>query len=157
MNAYLRSVASSACTAKDFRTWHASVLALETLRQSLRGGDERFTLRAMLAEVASFLGNTPAVCRKSYVHPLVLALAQLATRDEDAVRAMLERIDARAASKRQRGLLLPERRMVALMADRGLRRQLEASGAIAVVEAQGLGNGVQARRGSQAQARGSTS
>jgi DNA topoisomerase-1 len=57
-------------TAKNFRTWHASVLAFKLLAEA----DEVLNLKALLDEVAQHLGNTPAVTRRSYVHPAVIAL-----------------------------------------------------------------------------------
>ncbi len=76
VNGYLRAISGADFTAKDFRTWHASVHALQTLCQL--PGDGPATAREvneMLRDVAARLGNTPAVCRKSYVHPQVLEAA----------------------------------------------------------------------------------
>ena len=73
VNDYLREAAGDAFSAKDFRTWHASVQALALLQA--RPADMRPTAQAaneLLAEVARRLGNTVAVCRKSYVHPRLL-------------------------------------------------------------------------------------
>jgi len=70
VNDYLREASQAEITAKDFRTWHASVLALALLRQQ---PDARPT--QILQQVAKQLRNTVAVCRKSYVHPRVLAAA----------------------------------------------------------------------------------
>lgn len=55
-------------TAKMFRTWHASVIAFGALVES----DGQVRMRAVMDLVASQLGNTPAVARKSYVHPTIL-------------------------------------------------------------------------------------
>lgn len=57
-------------TAKSFRTWHASVIAYAALVDS----DGQARMRDVLADVAARLGNTPAVARNSYVHPLLLAI-----------------------------------------------------------------------------------
>ena len=57
-------------TAKHFRTWHASALAFAILA----GSAEKIPLKHLLAQVSDRLGNTPAMARKSYVHPAVLAL-----------------------------------------------------------------------------------
>jgi DNA topoisomerase I len=73
VNDFLHAACGERFTAKDFRTWHGSVLALETLRL-LRATGERFTLKDLLGNVSALLGNTPAVCRKAYIHPDVLAL-----------------------------------------------------------------------------------
>lgn len=74
VNDFLDSLCLERFTAKDFRTWHGSVLALDTLRKFCGAAGEAFTLRQLLVEVAQSLGNTPAVCRKAYVHPTVLDL-----------------------------------------------------------------------------------
>lgn len=74
VNAYLKEVTGSDFTAKDFRTWHATVDALELLSQCAAGSktEARRLATAALREVASRLGNTVSVCRKAYVHPAVL-------------------------------------------------------------------------------------
>ncbi len=77
VNAYLEAACEGKFTAKYFRTWHGSVLALHLWRKL--GEAEQLQPTAaqanrLLAEVAKLLGNTLAVCRKSYVHPRVLAL-----------------------------------------------------------------------------------
>ncbi|HHY48924.1 MAG TPA: DNA topoisomerase IB, partial [Alphaproteobacteria bacterium] len=76
INAYLREVTGVPVTAKDFRTLHASALAGEALAQ-LEPGASAAARRRQVAEVirkvAAFLQNTPAICRKSYVAPLLLA------------------------------------------------------------------------------------
>ena len=76
VNAYLREIAGDAFTAKDFRTWAGTVLAAQELSaraafRSLREAKSH-VLRAV-ESVARRLGNTRAVCRKSYIHPAVLA------------------------------------------------------------------------------------
>jgi DNA topoisomerase I len=75
VNAYLREKAGEEFSAKDFRTWHGTVLAaVELAREgapSSRAGAER-AIRAAIKRVSERLGNTPAVCRGSYVDPRVL-------------------------------------------------------------------------------------
>lgn len=75
VNRYLSETSGGAMTAKDFRTWGASVAALACLRvvdpPSSKRAAQR-TINEALREVAALLGNTPAVCRKSYVHPAVI-------------------------------------------------------------------------------------
>jgi DNA topoisomerase IB len=65
VNDYIRAATGDDFTAKDFRTWAATVLAAGELQ---RNDDIPAAVRA----VATQLGNTPAVCRKSYINPLVL-------------------------------------------------------------------------------------
>lgn len=75
VNDYLAEAAGEHYTAKDFRTWHASVHALALMAESPEPPGPR-RAQAVLQQVAARLGNTVAVCRKAYVHPAVLALAQ---------------------------------------------------------------------------------
>lgn len=70
VNAYLCAAMGEHFTAKNFRTWHASVLALKLLGEA----EGMVTLKALMTEVSDHLGNTPAMARKSYVHPAVVAL-----------------------------------------------------------------------------------
>ena len=74
VNAYLRAVTEGEFTAKDMRTWEgtmACALALAEVRAPTPGARKRAVNEA-LGAVAAQLRNTPAVCRKSYVHPGVL-------------------------------------------------------------------------------------
>jgi DNA topoisomerase IB len=76
MNSYLRALFGRDVSAKDFRTWHATVLAAVGLAvsghtASSRTARKRAVSRA-IAEVADYLGNTPAVCRRSYVDPRLI-------------------------------------------------------------------------------------
>ncbi len=79
INDYLREVSGGEFTAKDFRTWHATVLAAVGLAVS-EGADTAAARRRAIArvcqEVASYLGNTPAVARASYIDPRVISLYQ---------------------------------------------------------------------------------
>jgi DNA topoisomerase IB len=78
INQYLRDNTGGEFTAKDFRTWHATVLAAVALAVSERAADsERGRKRAevrAVKEVAGYLGNTPAVARASYIDPRVIEL-----------------------------------------------------------------------------------
>lgn len=75
VNEYLREISGGDFTAKDFRTWTGTVLAAATLREfspfhSLAEG--RKNVARTIKRVAARLGNTPAICRKCYVHPAVI-------------------------------------------------------------------------------------
>lgn len=75
INAYLQEVSGLDLTAKDFRTWHATVLAAVGLAVSKRARSENEQKRAIARvarEVAEYLGNTPAVARASYIDPRVI-------------------------------------------------------------------------------------
>jgi DNA topoisomerase-1 len=76
VNGYLREVAGGRFTAKDFRTWHATVLAAIALSARTdvlpSPSARRKAMSSAIREVAEFLGNTPTICRQSYVDPRVL-------------------------------------------------------------------------------------
>ena len=75
INDYLREIAGAEFSAKDFRTWAGTVLAALALAQFGRFENPRQAKQNVVAaieRVAQRLGNTPAVCRKCYVHPVVL-------------------------------------------------------------------------------------
>ena len=75
INAYIKDVTGGDFSAKDFRTWNATVLAAVALAVSAGAisptARKRAVARAM-KEVAHYLGNTPAVCRSSYVDPRIV-------------------------------------------------------------------------------------
>jgi DNA topoisomerase IB len=78
INDYLREISGGEFTAKDFRTWHATVLCAVALAVSdvvpaSENARKRAVTRAV-KEVAHYLGNTPAVCRSSYIDPRVIDL-----------------------------------------------------------------------------------
>lgn len=75
VNDWLRDAAGTEITAKDFRTWVATVAtaaALGPLDPPKSEREERAVVKEVITEVAADLGNTPTVCRASYVHPRVL-------------------------------------------------------------------------------------
>ncbi|MDB5854615.1 MAG: topoisomerase [Herminiimonas sp.] len=94
VNEYLRTITGEDYTAKDFRTWSGTVLAAMALREF-----ERFDSAAQakknvvnaIEAVARQLGNTPSICRKCYVHPVVV--------DAYLDGTMVEAIKARARKK----------------------------------------------------------
>ena len=79
VNEYLRSIAGKNVSAKDFRTWWGSVVALAELSDMDPDASKTARKKATVAAVkatAAELGNTPAVCRSSYIHPAILAAAE---------------------------------------------------------------------------------
>jgi len=75
VNTYLREITGQDFSAKDFRTWGGTVLAVWVLREMGIGDSEsgsKKNLVQAVKEVAHCLGNRPATCRKYYVHPAVL-------------------------------------------------------------------------------------
>lgn len=71
VNAYVREVMGVEVTAKDFRTWHGAVAALEHLAPE-SGDPSRKALKHAMRQVADHLGNTPAVARSAYVDPRIV-------------------------------------------------------------------------------------
>jgi DNA topoisomerase-1 len=74
VNAYLKEISGQDFTAKDFRTWAGTVLACAALKEmaaETRARASKNVLQAIDA-VAGLLGNTRAVCRKSYIHPTII-------------------------------------------------------------------------------------
>jgi len=75
INAFIKELAGPEFSAKDFRTWHATVLAAVGLGISTHAVTMTARKRAIsraVQEVAQYLGNTPAVCRASYIDPRVV-------------------------------------------------------------------------------------
>jgi DNA topoisomerase IB len=118
INAYLKEVTGDDFSAKDFRTWRATVLCAVALAVSgevaaTRTGRRRAITRA-IHEVSYYLGNTPAVCRSSYIDPrvfdayrggLVIDVVQASDSGDDTVvhqraveEAVLDLIDERERS-----------------------------------------------------------
>jgi DNA topoisomerase-1 len=73
VNAYLSEHAAPGTTAKTFRTWNATVMAAELLAEAAQADEPtKRVVTETVRAVASELGNTPTVCRTSYVHPFVI-------------------------------------------------------------------------------------
>ncbi len=111
VNDYLREISGRDITAKDFRTWSATNLALLALADKEQ---ERPTKKAQVEavkEVAKRLGNTPAICRKCYIHPAVLqgyldgslrrTLAAIGQEEQPAEMWRIERIAMRFLAAQQ--------------------------------------------------------
>jgi DNA topoisomerase-1 len=71
INDYIRSVSGADFTAKDFRTWAGTVRAVEFLHRQVEDEPGESTYLRACDQVAAALGNTRAVCRKYYIHPVV--------------------------------------------------------------------------------------
>lgn len=75
VNDYIRSLAGEDFTAKDFRTWCGTVIALTAIIENgLPDNDARKKVVAVLDKVSAQLGNTRTVCKKYYVHPSLLEM-----------------------------------------------------------------------------------
>jgi len=101
VNEYLKEITGRDVTAKDFRTWNGTVYVANMLR-AFEGTVGITHVSAAVREAAQRLGNTPAICRKSYVHPRVLDPQTWAER-------------AKAVKRSRRGLYADEAALLALL------------------------------------------
>jgi DNA topoisomerase-1 len=115
VNAYLHEISGSPITAKDFRTFAGTVLAAGALSAFPQAGSDteaKANVREAIDAVAKRLGNTPAICRKCYVHPEILAAylaGEMALRPLKAS-AGLEAAERSAIAFLERRLGQPRRR-----------------------------------------------
>jgi DNA topoisomerase-1 len=120
VNDYLRSIAGDDFSAKDFRTWAGTVLAVLALQEfeafDTKVQAKKNVVRA-IESVAKRLGNTPSVCRKCYIHPAVL--------DSYLEGTMLEALQSRTEVEmsRVRGLSTEESAVLALLQRRLAQEQ----------------------------------
>ncbi|MXP41102.1 DNA topoisomerase IB [Altererythrobacter soli] len=98
VNAYLCETMGEHFTAKNFRTWHASVIAFEMLART----QGQVPVKVLMETVSERLGNTPAIARKSYVHPAVVALVERQGKWREALRLPRK---TKWLSSEERGLL----------------------------------------------------
>lgn len=90
VNAYLQEISGEDFTAKQFRTWGASAMAMEEIQSQLAAG-EPLTLKSVVEPVAEALGNTPTVARSSYIHPDLIDAIKDRPKDPFAGRALPRR------------------------------------------------------------------
>jgi DNA topoisomerase I len=122
VNDYLRSIAQVAVTSKDFRTWGGTVCAAALLAKLGPPGSDRERTRHMrdaIKAAAERLGNTPAVCRRSYIHPKVFesygggTIAEIHTsglrKEERAVLSLLRRRAVRQKARSSPRSMQPAR------------------------------------------------
>ena len=92
VNMHLRELSGGDFTAKDFRTWSATVLAAVGLAVSTElprsDSARRRAVTRVVQEVAHYLGNTPAVCRASYIDPRVIDLYEGGVTVSDELRSL---------------------------------------------------------------------
>lgn len=122
VNAYLREAAGEDFTAKDFRTWAGTVLAAIALREFEKVTSQKQAKKNVVTAVeavAKTLGNTPAVCRKCYIHPAILDSYLTGT----TIATLVQRAD-RATTKPGHGLTREETTVLAL-----LKRRLQQAAA----------------------------
>lgn len=112
LNAYLKQACHKPVTAKEYRTWGGSILMLAALERAGRPGTgrERNTVvRTAVKQVARSLNNTPAVCRKYYIHPRIIQAYE-----QDVLTDVLAR-GARRARRNKRELSRHEEALLVLL------------------------------------------
>jgi DNA topoisomerase-1 len=117
VNAYIKSAAGGDFSAKDFRTWNATVLAAIALSAHDGTRPSRTARKRAIGDaiktVSSYLGNTPAVCRASYVDPRVIDSFQSGT----TIAALIERLPHGPDLADERTRTRIERAVLALLDD----------------------------------------
>jgi DNA topoisomerase-1 len=126
VNAYIKQAMGDDFTAKDFRTWGASVIAFEEMVKRAEGARGSIKLKSVMEPVAEALGNTPAISRKSYVHPALIEAAK----DAGAIGARKLPRAGKYLTAHERGLIefleaLPKEE-AKLEADAGAKAEAEA-------------------------------
>ncbi|MBS1955110.1 MAG: DNA topoisomerase IB [Cyanobacteria bacterium SZAS-4] len=111
VNSYLLEIAKESVTAKDFRTWRGSVVALNelaTMPEDLSKTAKKKAIVSAVKSAAAALGNTPAVCRSSYIHSAILASA-----DAGILPPLVRRLET--TNLRRAGLTKEEMKLVAFL------------------------------------------
>ena len=118
VNSYIASAtAIDGATAKTFRTWAGTLAAFETALAETK----ILTRKALEQAAADRLANTPVICRKSYIHPMVLALADLCCDERQALLLGL-------STDGDRSLRVAERRLLSFLTGTGTDRDSGAGG-----------------------------
>ena len=123
VNDYLREISGRDITAKDFRTWTGTVLAALALAEFSQFDSEavaKKNVRAAIEQVSARLGNTPAVCRRCYVHPEVI--------DSYMARALILEVEREVERELREDIagLRPEEALVLAFLQRRLQEKLAA-------------------------------
>ena len=102
VNDYVRAVTGLEASAKDFRPWHATVLAAAALATTTEPGESQASrkraISSAMKEVSSFLGNTPTLARSSYVDPRVIAAYESGQTIQGVTRREYDTPDQRQAA-----------------------------------------------------------
>jgi len=118
VNDYIREAMGDDFTAKHFRTWSASVIAFNEMLK--KAENARISVKTVVEPVAEALGNTPAISRKSYVHPKLLDAVKEKPRDP---------LDGMDRPSGRRGLSSAEVGLLEFLARGGRRRRKPKAGA----------------------------
>lgn len=111
INSWMKDLVGLEYSAKDFRTWNGTVLAAMRLAGRHEAKDRSKAVTAAIKEVADILGNTPAVCRASYVDPRVIAKYERG----ETIHSDMERINGTSTGNRFADREALERAVVGLI------------------------------------------
>ena len=102
VNSYLAELFEGELTAKDFRTWHATVIAATSLALTDEPGETKASrkraIRAAVVEVSEYLGNTPTIAKNSYIDPRVIDLYENGTTIAEVARKRFRTPEAKQAA-----------------------------------------------------------
>ncbi len=107
INDYIKEISGADFTAKDFRTWSGTVNALIAFKEigmAETDNEYKSNIKQALENVAAHLGNTPSVCRKYYVHPLIVNLYE-----NHSIKKYLDELDAIEIDDGKTGLTREEK------------------------------------------------
>ncbi len=113
VNEYIKEISGDEFTAKDFRTWSGTVNALIAFREIGEAENDsayKSKVKEALEMVAANLGNTATVCRKYYVHPLVINLYE-----NNSIRKYLDELDSIEVNDGKSGLTAEEKVVVKML------------------------------------------
>jgi DNA topoisomerase-1 len=113
VNDYIHTISNADFTAKDFRTWAGSVHAItgfKEIGEYVNATDMRKKIPAMYAHVAKQLGNTATVCKKYYVHPMVVSMYE-----QGKLSRYIKRMDAKETGDDGSGLTSEEKALMSIL------------------------------------------
>jgi len=119
VNSYLKSLTGQDFTAKDFRTWAGTVQAVtafNTMDLAENQADIKRNVIEVIDKVASHLGNTRAVCKKYYVHPVIIDLYE-----RNDLHVYLKKISAAKAATKAGSLSSVEKLLMSVLEKEGIR------------------------------------
>lgn len=121
VNDYIKEISGDDFTAKDFRTWAGTVNAFLTLNELGMADTEterKKLIVSALDKVACLLGNTRSVCKKYYVHPLILELYET-----NSLKKYLKQLDNIEKNDNKAGLTYEEEVLLTILENEGLEKQ----------------------------------
>ncbi|CAN5602138.1 DNA topoisomerase IB [soil metagenome] len=125
VNEYLREVSGKPLTSKDFRTWGGTLIGARELARRPEPSSDRettATITEVIETVAEHLGNTPAVCRKCYVHPAILDAYQ-----DGSLQAAFESIQSGAGNSTKFDLEADEKATLSILKKRPAIKLVDCS------------------------------